>query len=960
MKKGMTRILSRIMIVAILVSMVTDFNVSGKTWALVENAYKSTSAQGTKLSLEKAPEIDSSASAWAVPQIQQAYEYGLTYPDIMTDFKKPITREEFCTIVVKLYGKLTNQTVTAGSSPFTDTTNPEIIKAYQLEIVKGTGAGKFSPDLNITRQEICVMIFRTLEKGVPKLNKNTDDDFPFNDKKTIASWALNAMKFAYKNSIMAGVGGNKIAPLSNTTREQAITLVKRTYEAFRPNENKATILIGQPDPVVLPEKEKFIKLDFNNRLVSPKYDTRIELFAATEAGRPAKRDVRTMAIGRTVPKPLTPSIINPSIQPNLSTPIPPQWLLPRPVGPVYSKASYAAFIDQNGDKKRWFAFSLNNAQTNKVAWQVSKTPFTGFKDNWKKPPGLVASGEVSAQAGEFVIDFASFTPSQLLNLLKLNTIGQFIWNNTNSYKEIPKSQRKYYVRAVPIDKSGNCIGDPGEGIAVLYGKPLAAPSTTVKSLDTSFELWAPAQEGYTEGGGPENKGYSGEFPNKMVHSDSARYYTCGSPSPYWFLFNGFDASASKVVMQVSAKPFSGDAANWEAPQGLVYIKSYDKLPVTVNSIFKNAVPIVFSDFGPAKTSMKPDEYVPYYVRAVALKPSSTPGSVDVTFSEVITVNYGYPKAPKIFSFENVSVKSYTPSVKVLNYNPIQWENPEWTHNYMVFRAPEWNEINCNYKNVQTGDMLYPYSFYILTDNTITTAKYKNEIIPRVLVPGTKVTIIDREEDKSWWEELWDDIVSFFSSVFEIIKKLTNWVSSAYTSLKQGLINFVANNFPGIPDSWRAGLKLALEALVNSGLAALGIPPSLPNFDQLSNMSLDYLAEVALTEAGIPANEITKELVSQTAKGLGNEMAKATASATPNPINAPFLKANPDYLYRPAYIEVELSNGYDKPSIPGSLNIDAEWEWKDTITLNHETWAQLPTNEQYADALKYFLHFVYGL
>lgn len=33
--------------------------------------------------------------------------------------------------------------------------------------------------------------------------------------------------------IMRGVGNNTINPLGNTTREQAIALVKRTYESFR-------------------------------------------------------------------------------------------------------------------------------------------------------------------------------------------------------------------------------------------------------------------------------------------------------------------------------------------------------------------------------------------------------------------------------------------------------------------------------------------------------------------------------------------------------------------------------------------------------------------------------------------------------------------------------------------------------------------------------------------------------
>ncbi len=164
--------------------------------------------------------------------IQKAYEYGLTYPGIMSDFGKPITREEFCTLAVKLYQKLSNRTASPGGGSFTDTKNPEVMKAYGLGIVKGIGDGKFSPNSSITRQEICVTVFRTLEKAITDLDKSAEGSFPFRDQDLIAPWAIDAMKHAYRNNVMYGTVDNKIEPLSNTTREQAIVLVKRTYEIF--------------------------------------------------------------------------------------------------------------------------------------------------------------------------------------------------------------------------------------------------------------------------------------------------------------------------------------------------------------------------------------------------------------------------------------------------------------------------------------------------------------------------------------------------------------------------------------------------------------------------------------------------------------------------------------------------------------------------------------------------------
>jgi len=102
------------------------------------------------------------------------------------------------------------------------------------------------------------------------------------------------------------------------------------------------------------------------------------------------------------------------------------------------------------------------------------------------------------------------------------------------------------------------------------------------------------------------------------------------------------------------------------------------------------------------------------------------------------------------------------------------------------------------------------------------------------------------------------------------------------------------------------------------------------------------------------------MMHQTAVAIGSQMVDAANRATANPVDAPFLKADPQYLYRPAWIEVELSNPYDKPSRPGSLNVDVEWEWREDVIVIHETWAHLPLDQQYASGIQYLSHFLYGL
>ena len=177
-------------------------------------------------------QFDGSQSSWAESELIEAYNYNLTYPEVMKNFKKSITREEFSTIVVKLYENITGVKASVDSDPFTDTSNPEVLKAYNLGIVKGKSSSIFAPEEYVTRQEISVMIFRALKAAIPDVSKTVTGDFPFSDTQDIASWALNPVKFSYQNDIMKGSGG-KILPLDNTSREQAVVLLKRTYISFK-------------------------------------------------------------------------------------------------------------------------------------------------------------------------------------------------------------------------------------------------------------------------------------------------------------------------------------------------------------------------------------------------------------------------------------------------------------------------------------------------------------------------------------------------------------------------------------------------------------------------------------------------------------------------------------------------------------------------------------------------------
>lgn len=186
----------------------------------------------------------SDASNWAKPEIDEADKNGLI-PDSLkgADMTKPITREEFAELTVKLYEKTTGKvSKEAVPNPFYDTKNPEILKAFNLGITTGTSATNFTPKNLINREQVASMLSRAIRIMVPNADFSTTGAPTFNDEKNISSWALEHVKYMSKLEIIKGTGG-KFMPkavtsaeiasgYANTTREQAIAMSLRTFNKF--------------------------------------------------------------------------------------------------------------------------------------------------------------------------------------------------------------------------------------------------------------------------------------------------------------------------------------------------------------------------------------------------------------------------------------------------------------------------------------------------------------------------------------------------------------------------------------------------------------------------------------------------------------------------------------------------------------------------------------------------------
>ncbi len=536
---------------------------------------------------------------------------------------------------------------------------------------------------------------------------------------------------------------------------------------------------------------------------------------------------------------------------------------------VYAKT---ALIDSTANPVRWFAMvkdaSLSAA---KYIWQVGEAPFPGKSEEPLSPPALLASGEIDAAADSFSIDFSAITGK------KSSDAGS------------PAVQKTYYVRVLPLDALGHAIGDGGTGSPVLYGKPATTASALLPITLKKFTLLA-----LNDSGKPS---FKTEFPDSFAVYAERILDSGKTDLSYYFLPQNAPGKTIAYVIQVSKASFS--KTDWDGTAGLVYERRIHAGTAEFDEMSKyNAIRVDFSEFAPPQAKMADGEKISYAVRLVALQQGSRVGTVTATLSQEMRIVYGKPDAINTVFYETKFLKTQLPEIQSWSYTPAQWETGGWKYHYVVTRQPKTSEIFPGFGfGVGSGDELF-------------------DLFP----VGTKLDFTPHPEDKSWWEEAIDAIGDFFSDIAGFFADIVNWVSETYESLKTNLVSFVAKYMTYLTPSLRGFVEDALRGLVDYGLASIGIPPSLPNFDELSNMGADYLATLALEKAGVPAADYFADGVTDLAGGIKENLTEtANSSASPNPFGWDFIRLDPDYLYRPAYLMVEIRNPYDVATPAGYLS-----------------------------------------
>ena len=214
-------------------------------------------------------------SPWAAEEVNRAISHGLVPQKLRTHYRQPVTRAEFCALAVALYENVTGWAI-IGRLELTDTSDVNVEKMAAVGVVDSAGAGRFSPDSNLTREQAATMLSQLIGAIGRPLPKR---EATFADNGSISSLAYEAVGQVQHAGIMNGIGSEGFSPKNPYTREQGILTILRAFDIVKDVSgfvaSKAVPFAGLTEYYDLTEDEKRLYDQISTGIAN--FDMRIEV-----------------------------------------------------------------------------------------------------------------------------------------------------------------------------------------------------------------------------------------------------------------------------------------------------------------------------------------------------------------------------------------------------------------------------------------------------------------------------------------------------------------------------------------------------------------------------------------------------------------------------------------------------------------------------------------------------------
>lgn len=214
---------------------VKDVKVNGKSVGAVKTYTIDKLTVSTRIEIEftdgKLPFTDVHETDWFYNDVLFVYEEGLFAGTSDTTFSPnaAMTRAMLVTVLYRLEG----EPAVSGRSGFSDVTfnsyyEDAVTWAADNGIVNGTSITTFSPNANVTREQMAAILYRYAQ--YKKYNTAASSSLNgFTDQASVSGYATASLEWAVAEKLVNGSAG-KLMPTGNATRAQVAAILHRFVE----------------------------------------------------------------------------------------------------------------------------------------------------------------------------------------------------------------------------------------------------------------------------------------------------------------------------------------------------------------------------------------------------------------------------------------------------------------------------------------------------------------------------------------------------------------------------------------------------------------------------------------------------------------------------------------------------------------------------------------------------------
>ncbi len=179
---------------------------------------------------------DIKKKGWYKEYVDYSVAYGIFTGTSKTEFSPSmnITRAQFVQVLANLVGVDTsnrNVKTSFKDVPAKKWYTSAVKWASENKVVNGMGDGKFEPNANVTREQMCVMLVN-FAKFKDITLKKVENKENFADNAKISKWAKTAVYTCQQADIVNGKGAGKFDPKGTGTRAEASVMFTKFHKDY--------------------------------------------------------------------------------------------------------------------------------------------------------------------------------------------------------------------------------------------------------------------------------------------------------------------------------------------------------------------------------------------------------------------------------------------------------------------------------------------------------------------------------------------------------------------------------------------------------------------------------------------------------------------------------------------------------------------------------------------------------